>query len=201
MHFNSLLHVRDHAKVVGTARQLLQDIALHVNRHTGEAFELSVERLAHRLDVTPQWTRRLLARLLASGELIIQRSRGRHPNVYRIPYERCHACQAANPKLEVPVDLNPDAVNPKLQSPQPETGAPPTRNSAPPKTLGKVLRFQGVQPETGGRKEIIKIERRSDFITSLSDKPEMRSRWWCDAHGFCHSERLPDHRPDCARER
>ena len=55
MHVNSLLHVRDHAKVRGTADHLLAYIALHVNRHTGEAFELSVDRLAHRLDVTPQW--------------------------------------------------------------------------------------------------------------------------------------------------
>jgi hypothetical protein len=55
MHFNSLLHVRDHAKVRGTAHHLLAYIALHVNRHTREAFELSVDRLAHRLEVTPQW--------------------------------------------------------------------------------------------------------------------------------------------------
>jgi hypothetical protein len=33
------------------------------------------------------------------------------------------------------------------------------------------------------------------------DKPERQSRWWCDAHGFCHSERLPDHRPGCVQER
>jgi hypothetical protein len=32
------------------------------------------------------------------------------------------------------------------------------------------------------------------------DKPEKQSPFWCEAHGFCHGERLPDHRPDCARE-
>jgi hypothetical protein len=32
------------------------------------------------------------------------------------------------------------------------------------------------------------------------DKPERRSSFWCDAHGFCHGERLPDHRPDCRVE-
>ena len=124
MHFKSLLHVRDHTKVVGTARQLLQDIALHVNMHTGEAFELSVERLAHRLDVSPQWVRRLRARLVASGELVVQQSRGRRPNVYRIPYERCSACQAANPKVEFPVEEVENVaedLNPKLYPPQPET--------------------------------------------------------------------------------
>ena len=64
MHVNSLLHVRDHAKVRGTAHHLLAYIALHVNRHTGEAFELSVDRLAHWLNVTPQWVRQLRARLV-----------------------------------------------------------------------------------------------------------------------------------------
>jgi hypothetical protein len=37
---------------------------------------------------------------------------------------------------------------------------------------------------------------------SLSpDKPERQNPFWCDAHGFAHGERLPDRRPDCARER
>ena len=126
MHVNSLLHVRDHAKVRGTAHHLLEYIALHVNRHTGEAFELSVDRLAHRLDVTPQWVRQLRTRLVAAGELEIQQSRGRRPNVYRIPYERCPACRAANPKLEWPVE-----PNPQRPSTQPETAMSPTRNSDP----------------------------------------------------------------------
>jgi helix-turn-helix protein len=39
-------------------------------------------------------------------------------------------------------------------------------------------------------------------VFSLSpDKPEQHGPFWCDAHGFCHSERLPDRRPDCAQER
>jgi hypothetical protein len=29
----------------------------------------------------------------------------------------------------------------------------------------------------------------------------MHNPFWCDAHGFCHGERLPDRRPDCTRER
>jgi hypothetical protein len=123
VHFNSLLHVRDHAKVQGTAHHLLVYIALHVNRHTEEAFELSVDRLAHRLDVTPQWVRQLRARLVAAGELLVQQSRGRHPNVYRIPYERCPACQGGHPKLQLPVESHP-----QLRCLYPETPIPPTRN-------------------------------------------------------------------------
>jgi hypothetical protein len=110
-----------------TAHHLLGYIALHVNRPTGEAFELSVDRLAHRLDVTPQWVRHLRTYLVAAGELEIQQSRGRRPNVYRISYERCPACRAGNPKLEWPVEGNPQQ-SPAQPETQPETAMSPTRN-------------------------------------------------------------------------
>src|SRR5918997_1601517 len=128
MHFKSLLHVRDHSKAKGRAHHLLEYIAQHVNMHTGEAFDLSVERLADRLDVTPQWVRQLRTRLVETGELIVKMSRGRHSNVYVIPYKRCPACQGGNPKVELPVDNIPDDSNPKVAAPQPESPAPPTRN-------------------------------------------------------------------------
>src|SRR5687767_6426359 len=89
--------------------------------HTGEAFGPSVDRIADRLDITPQWVRQLRARLVAEGELIFKQSHGRHPNVYIIPYERCHACQNLNPKVELPVDIDPDESNPKVDDCQPET--------------------------------------------------------------------------------
>jgi hypothetical protein len=200
MHFKSLLHVRDHAKVRGRAFALLQDIASHTNMHTGEAFELSVDRLAARHEVTPQWTRRLLNLLIASGELIVQRSRGRHPNVYIIPYERCPACQGDNPKLEYRDDFNP-----KLVPPQPETERPPTRNSTPlnPKLdEGSTARLAGI----GSRKDLKDLKERKEGATRNSeargmDKPEMQNPFWCDAHGFAHGERQPDHQPDCVLER
>src|SRR5215211_5006601 len=75
MHFKSLRHVRDHVKVQGRPYELLTHIALHTNMHTGEAFELSVERQALRHAITPEWTRRLLNGLIATGELIVERSR------------------------------------------------------------------------------------------------------------------------------
>ena len=132
MHFKSLLHVRDHSKAKGRAHHLLSYIAQHVNMHTGEAFNLSVERLADRLDVTPQWVRQLRTRLVETGELIVKQSRGRHPNVYIIPYERCPACQGGNPKVPPP---------------QPETVTAPTRNWGTPSrrcwggsSIGKILK-------------------------------------------------------------
>jgi hypothetical protein len=33
------------------------------------------------------------------------------------------------------------------------------------------------------------------------EKAERQSPFWCEAHGFIHSERLDDHRPDCWLER
>ena len=49
---------------------------------------------------TPQWVRQLRTRLVETGELIVKQSRGRHPNVYIIPYERCPACRGDNPKAD-----------------------------------------------------------------------------------------------------
>jgi hypothetical protein len=209
MHFKSLLHVRDHSKAKGRAHHLLENIAQHVNMHTGEAFDLSVERLADRLDVTPQWVRQLRTRLVETGELIVKQSRGRHCNVYVIPYERCPACQGGNPKLEFPVDSIPDDSNPQVDIPQPETQPEtppvPTRNSDPanPK-LGEA--FKGLLERIEVRKEFKDIKEKKEGATRKSiegwlDKPERLSPYWCEVHDFCHSERLPDQLPGCVRER
>jgi hypothetical protein len=205
MHFKSLLHVRDHSKAKGRAHHLLEYIAQHVNMHTGEAFDLSVERLADRLDVTPQWVRQLRTRLVEMGELLVKQSRGRHPNVYVIPYERCPACQGGNPKVELPVENIPDEINPQVDAPKPETLPAPTRNSAPPNPkLGET--FKVLLERIGPQKDVKEVKERKEGATRNSiegwlDKPERRSPFWCEAHGFCHSERLGDHQPDCARER
>jgi hypothetical protein len=228
MHFKSLLHVRDHSKARGRAHHLLSYIAEHVNLHTGEAFELSVERLADRLDVTPQWVRQLRARLVETGELIVKLSRGRHCNVYVIPSERCPACQEGNPKVDLPVDFIPDDTNPKVDAPQPttqpETVTPPTRNADPanPKVAASQpespkaptrnsegpnpkLRepFASVLARIEARKEFFKEEKeKKDGATRNSldmwlDKPERQSPYWCEAHGYCHSEPIADHCPNC----
>ncbi len=209
MHFKSLLHVRDHSKAKGRAHHLLAYIAQHVNMHTGEAFDLSVERLADRLNVTPQWVRQLRTRLVETGELLVKQSRGRHPNVYVIPYERCPACQGGNPKVELPVDNIPDDSNPQVDTPQPasqpETLPASTRNSDPanPK-LGEA--FELFLERIEHRKESKEEKEKKEGATRKSmekwlDKPERHSPFWCEAHGFCHSERLDDHRPDCWLER
>jgi hypothetical protein len=197
--------VRDHSKTTGRAHHLLQHIAQHVNMHTGEAFGPSVERLADRLDVTPQWVRQLRAKLVAEGELILKPSRGRHPNVYIIPYERCPACQGINPKVELPVDRIPDETNPQVEDLQPETFTPSTRNSEP---LNPKLRepFAAVPQRIEYRKDSCKeVKERKEratrkFMETWLDKPERHNPFWCEAHGFCPSERLSDHLLECALE-
>lgn len=99
MHLQSVLHVRDHSKATGPAHHLLEFISTHTNAYTGEAFELTVDRIAHRLGVTSQWVGQLRQHLLAAGELILKQSRGRRPNVYIIPYARCLACQTIHPHV------------------------------------------------------------------------------------------------------
>jgi hypothetical protein len=37
-------------------------------------------------------------------------------------------------------------------------------------------------------------------VSLSSEKAERNSPFWCEAHGFCHSERLSDSLPECTRE-
>ena len=179
MHFASLRHARDHAKVRGRAYNVLEHIALHINHHTGDAFELSVDRIADRFELTPQWVRQLLQQLIDTGELIVVRSSGRHPNRYRLPLETCHR---GNPKLEFPVaedgtdDLNPQVqlrvdddadLNPKLDAAQPETPEAPTRNDEP----GNPKLTHPCEPlpqRDGHRKEVFK---------EVKEKRERQDGW------------------------
>ncbi len=221
MHFKSLLHVRDHSKATGRAHHLLEYIAQHVNRHTGEAWDLSVERLAYRLAVTPQWVRQLRTRLVETGELLVRQSRGRHCNVYVIPWERCPACQGGTPTAPLPGDPIRGRSNPQVGSPDennpddptrnatrnadpvnPQLLTPPTRNSAGPNPKLKVP-FAAALARIESRKEFSKEEKEKkegatrNCLEMWEDKPERRSPFWCKAHGFCHSEWLEDEMADC----
>jgi hypothetical protein len=75
--------------------------------------------------------------------------------------------------------------------PEPEKVKPQTSKAL--ESLGNVL---DKVVETKERKD------KAEQPVSLScEKAERLSPYWCEAHGFCHGERLSDHRPDCARER
>ena len=156
---------------------------------------------------------------------------GRHPNVYTIPYERCPACQGGNPQVDLPDDALPDETNPTVEDPQParepETLNAPTRNACPanpkvplpqPETFTPPTRnsggtnpklrepFASVLARIELRKDVKEVKEKKEGVTRNSfeiglGKPERQSPYWCEAHSFCHGERLPDHRPDCAQER
>jgi hypothetical protein len=82
--------------------------------------------------------------------------------------------------------------------------------SEPPNRLELLGNMAHKVIETKERKEkaiqrvSLSKERKEKAIQRVSlsvEKAERLSPFWCEAHGFCHGERLPDHRPDCARER
>jgi hypothetical protein len=160
MHTKSLLHVRDHSKATGPAHHMIEYIAQHVNAYTGEAFELTVDRIAHRLQVSSQWVGQLRRQLIETGELLVKQSRGRRPNVYIIPYERCPACQHANPQVAAEGDDLNDDLNPKVEFgvEDPNSQATPKQPPSNPKVDdGASPLLPGVKPQKGSKvsKEIL----------------------------------------------
>jgi hypothetical protein len=150
---------------------MLEYIAQHVNAYTREAFELTVDRIAHRLQVTPQWVGQLRRRLVESGELLVKQSPCRRPNVDIIPYERCPTCQRGNPKLELPVEEIPEDRNPKLSPRQPQSEPqserPPTPNFPQPNPkVGEASRplFARISP----RKENVKDQRENHVNVEIN---------------------------------
>jgi hypothetical protein len=69
-----------------------------------------------------------------------------------------------------------------------------------------------VKPETPNSTELLENapdkvvhtkEREDKAYRLASQVPEQAERhnpYWCDAHGFCYSQRLEDHKPDCRLE-
>jgi hypothetical protein len=173
MSISSVAQVRSSSKSTRSARTLLLVIASHVNPDTGWAWP-SLATLARETAVTVQHVIRLIRGLEGLGELEVRRGHGRgHVNFYRI--------------REIPAE--------------PSTSRPRKSNIS-----------EGRKPNISGRENLTsrlvesKKEREKKGAPpapfSLSpDKPEMHNPFWCDAHGFCHGERLPDRRPDCTRER
>jgi hypothetical protein len=68
--------------------------------------------------------------------------------------------------------------------------------SEPDKQLGSLTNSADKIVENKERK---RKGRQRRFLSP--DKPEKDSPFWCEAHGFSHSEHLPDHQSDCWLER
>lgn len=167
-----------------SARHLLQLIAGHQSLQTGWAY-LSYRCLSEESSLTPRRIMQLVAFLEANHALEVHRGHGRgHVNFYRVLSEEDGSpvpCRGAK-KVKFP-------PSPEVEKVKSETG-----NS---------LESQENVPDK--EVNIKEREKKGSAVrrtVSLSlEKSERQNPFWCEAHRFCHSERLGDHRPDCARER
>jgi Helix-turn-helix domain len=172
MSISTVAQVRSSSKSTRSARTLLLVIASHVNPDTGWAWP-SLATLAQETAVTVQHVIRLIHRLEALGELEVRRGHGRgHVNFYRIQ--------------EIPAELS--------------TSRPRKSNISE----GRKSNISGGENLTSrlieSKREREKKGAPAAPFSLSPDKPERQNPFWCEAHGYSHSQRLPDHRHDCAQE-
>jgi hypothetical protein len=181
MSMASVAQVRSSSKSRGSARTLLLIIASHTNPDTGWAWP-SLDTLARETALTRRHVIRLIAHLEALGELEVRRGHGRG----RVNFYRVHLVSA----------------------PEQGTSRPEKGDMAPPKKVTSATR----KGDICDREKVTSLSPKSNTerkekgappapVVLAPDKPERLGPFWCDAHGFGHSDRLPDHWPDCARER
>jgi hypothetical protein len=175
-----------------SARHLLQLIAGHQSLQTGWAY-LSYHCLSEESGLTRRRVIQLVALLEAHHVLEVRRGHGRgHVNFYRILREEDElpVPHRSNEKVKFPTVPRGEKV--KFPTP-PE---PEKVKSEPAKPLESLEKDLDKVVDTKERKE----KEVQPMVRSL-EKAERLSPYWCEAHGFCHGERLPDHRPDCSLER
>jgi hypothetical protein len=175
-----------------TARHLLLLIATHQSIETGWAF-LSYLCLSEELGVTPRRVMQLVAMLEARGVLEVRRGHGRgHVNFYRILREEDGLPVPHRPAKKVKSEGDEKVKFPTPPEPEKVKSDPPIPLESLANTPDKVV-------ETKEREK--KEAPLAPVFSLAADKLEKQSPYWCEAHEFCHSERLPDHLPDCVRER
>ena len=175
-----------------SARHLMQLIGSHQSPQTGWAY-LSYACLSEEASLTRRRVIQLVALLEESHVLEVRRGHGRgNVNFYRIlreedglpiPRKRGKKVKSATPPEPEKVKFPTPPGEEKVKS--------ETRNSL--ELLGNMTH------------KVVDTKERKEKADIPSDHPpekaEQQNPFWCEAHGFCHGERLPDHRPDCARER
>jgi hypothetical protein len=135
----------------------------------------------------------LVAFLEANHALEVRRGHGRgHVNFYRILRE----------EDGLPVPLR--SRKKKVKSEGGEKVKFPTPPE-PEKVKCETLKRLESQENTADKVVDTKERENKDmpaapFSLSPEDKPEKHNPFWCEVHGFCHSERLSDHHPECAQE-
>jgi hypothetical protein len=174
-----------------SARHLMQLIGSHQSPVTGWAY-LSYVCLSEESSLTRRRVIQLVALLEAKGVLEVRRGHGRgNVNFYRILRE----------EDGLPVPHRSTKKVKSATSPPPEKVKFPTPpglekvKSEPPKSLESQA--------NAADKVVLNTKEREDKAAPVApvvvapEKAERQSPFWCEAHDFCHSERLPDHRPDC----
>ncbi len=174
-----------------SARHIIQLIAGHQSLQTGWAY-LSYVCLSEESSLTRRRVIQLVALLEASGVLEVRRGHGRgNVNFYRIldeetglpvPHRATKKVKSATPASEKKV---------KFPTP-PESEKVKTQ---PPKSLDSLPISERKVVENKEREE-----KEPQPIALSPEKAERLSPFWCEAHGFCHGERLSDHLPECRLE-
>jgi hypothetical protein len=177
-----------------SARHILQLIASHQNLHTGWAY-LSYQCLSDESSLTRRRVMQLVALVEARGALEVHRGHGRgHVNFYRVLREEdgLPVPHRAEKKVKSATPFPAETV--KFPTP-PE---PEKVKSEPDKSLELLGNMAHKVVEN---KEREKKGESASPVSLSPEKAERHSPYWCEAHRFCHGERLPDHRPDCSLER
>jgi hypothetical protein len=130
----------------------------------------------------------LVAFLEANHALEVRRGHGRgHVNFYRILREEDGLPVPHRSGKKVKSETPPPAEKVKFPTP-PE---PEKVKSETPKPLESVTNTADKVVENKEREE------KEAPVFLSPEKAERQSPFWCETHGFIHSERMPDHRPEC----
>ena len=207
-------HVRAKSQSRSSARTLLLNLAIYANECCGVAWAADAT-LRHDTNVSHQRVHELKNALEDTGELVIVERPG-FTNLYFMAWQgkplggtamddgrHDPRCPLRHPVVaQRCARLWPD----RFQAPPRGEGSeipdtpPTTQRSEPSDPQGsEISEGRGQEPLTRKlEKSILKTPPRLRRPMAFSpDKPEMRNPFWCDAHGFAHSARLPEHRPDC----
>jgi len=176
-----------------SARHIAQLIASHQSLETGWAY-VGYDCLADESSLTPRRVMQLVALLETHHALDVRRGHGRgHVNFYRLLDEDTGAPVPVRTAKKVKFPTYPPAEKVKFPTP-PAAEKVKSESGNLPKSLGNIV-GKVVQDKEKKDKDAPPAPRELAL-----NKPERQSPFWCDAHDYCHSERQPDHRPDCVLE-
>jgi hypothetical protein len=207
-------HVREKSQSRSSARTLLLNLAIYANECCGVAWPADAT-LRQDTHVSHQRIHELKNALEATGELVIVERPG-STNLYFLAWQGkpLGGTSKDDGRHDPHCPLrNPDVAQ-QCAHPWPDRFRAPTEREGSEISetsmtggVSDVSDPQGSEISEGRGQETLtrkpektmsKTPRRLRRpIARALDKPEMRSPFWCDAHGYCHGERLPDHRPDC----